>query len=47
MFGEARHKLRYNTHQAQFEKRRERERQWEESVERMAATNKVGDYSVC
>ena len=47
MFGEARHTLRHNTHEAQFEKRRERERQWEVSVEKVAATNKVGCYSAC
>lgn len=41
MFGESRYKPRHNTHQGQFAKKREKERRWEESVESIAATDKV------
>lgn len=41
MFGESRHVARFNSHQGQFEKKRAKERQWEQSVDRIAATDKV------
>ncbi|CAM9443399.1 unnamed protein product [Ectocarpus sp. 12 AP-2014] len=41
MFGEARFKPRQNSHQGQFARKREKERRWEQSVEGIAATDKV------
>lgn len=41
MFGESKYKARNNSHQSQFEKKREKERQWEQSVESIANTDKV------
>lgn len=41
MFGECRHAARHNSHQGQFEKKRTKERRWEQSVESIASTEKV------
>lgn len=41
MFGETRYKPRQNSHQGQFQRKREKERRWEQSVEGIAATDKV------
>lgn len=41
MFGETKYKPRQNSHQGQFERKRDKERRWEQSVEVVAATDKV------
>eukprot|EP00904_Undaria_pinnatifida_P013443 jgi/Undpi1/9229/HiC_scaffold_26.g11687.m1 len=41
MFGESQFKPRHNSHQGRFEKQRENERRWEQSVQGIAATDKV------
>jgi len=41
MFGGSRFKPRQNSHQGQFERKREKERRWEQTVEGIAATDKV------
>eukprot|EP00752_Nemacystus_decipiens_P010861 g9656.t1 len=41
MFGDTKYKPRQNSHQGQFERKRDKERRWEESVEGIAATDKV------
>ncbi|CAM9375951.1 unnamed protein product [Scytosiphon promiscuus] len=41
MFGETRYKPRQNSHQGRFERKRDKERRWEQSVEGIAATDKV------
>ena len=41
MFGESQFKPRHNSHQGRFEKKRENERRWEQSVQGIAATDKV------
>ena len=41
MFGENKYKPRQNSHQGQFERKREKERRWEQTVEGIAATDKV------
>eukprot|EP00903_Cladosiphon_okamuranus_P014745 g13663.t1 len=41
MFGESKYKPRQNSHQGQFARKREKERRWEQSVDGIAAMDKV------
>ena len=46
MFGETKYKPRQNSHQGQFARKRDKERRWEQSVEGIAATDKVCERRV-